>query len=62
MTKPQADSRPRIHIWQQSSGVLWSIGPTGKMSYADTPGGAVDAALVQITPQPAVIIFEGAGR
>lgn len=58
LTRNRADGRPRVHITVYPSQCMWSIGPTGRLTPAATPGQALDAALAQTGKQDVVAFVE----
>lgn len=57
----RADSRPRIHIWPQSQGVAWSLGPCATRQGAPDHGSALNTAIGALAARAAkgvVVIVE----
>lgn len=57
----QADSRPRVHIWPDPTGIAWSLGPCATRNPATDHGDGLNRAMEQLGKRAAmgvVVIVE----
>lgn len=57
---PGIDGRTRVHLWPESGGASWSVGPCGVRRSAPTYGDALNDALAttNLIGGAAVVILE----